>query len=525
MSESKVWDPTRAGGLIGDDGRSASPVGSLAALAAVAGASRPTSLLPFGDSIVNEQFGSYASGTNNTTTARGSLHHFNALIGGPFRVIGNAGVSGTTTIGVASNPFDVNGTQNWLARIDAAIALRPDVMFVGYPQNDQVLGVEAADTIAALTTIHNKIRAAGILIIQATSIADVRTVSANSLAGNSAAKMRGHFSTVMAWIKESARRGKFLLYEQYAPTSNPSTGALVSNYTYDSLIHPAARGAGAIAGYNAATLGATLRAMLPAFELTGYPNWQGRIGNAFLTGTGGSNTQSYTGNIPDSFTTYKVGTPTSPTVATVARTDGKQGSYIGITATATADGDRVGFFTSIGLSAAWSTGAKTKYTTIRGSYGDHWMCTTAGTSSGSEPAAMAAASTLGQEVTDSGGVVWTRVTTLNPGDQFEVVMVFQIIGASSLTLGAQPMLFVNVNGTGASGGGRALDPNAADKLATCYAQTSATPALQDRVLRTVPLTFNSSTTSIDVYAAMILENTMQATLAIAGFAFEKVQSI
>lgn len=476
----------------------------------------------FGDSIKENQFSNYGSGTSNATTGRGPIHHFNALTGGRFRVTRNCGVTGSTTVGVAANSFDgVGGVNSWLARIDAAVAFRDDIFFVGYPHNDSVLGVEAADTIAALKVIHTKIRAAGLTIIQATSTADVRPVSGSSLPGNSADKIAAHRTQVMNWIKEAAKRGQFLLFEQYSPTSDPVTGALTANYTNDNLIHLADLGAGAIGAYNASgSLGDWVRATYPVYECTGYPNWAAQIGNPFLSGSGGTNGSGFTGTIPAGFATFKGGTPTSPTVSSVARTDNKRGSYVAITTTATADSDRVGFTFTRSLSATWSAGAKLKFSYIRGSYGDHWMCTTAGTSSGTEPAAMAAASTLGQTVTDAGGVVWTRVETLNAGDEFEVVLAYQIVGAVSTAVGARPIIFCNA--TGGTGGGSCLFYTGPDKLATCHAQTSATPDTLDKVIRSTKLTFSSGTTALAVTAAMQMENTFQGTFLISSFSIEKI---
>lgn len=478
----------------------------------------------FGDSIANEHFDTLNSVANSVTASRGSLHHWNVLTGGKIRFITNGGLSGTTTSGVGTNNNDANN-QFWLGRIDAFIAAGPQIAFVLYPENDQTNGIDAAVTIASLKTIHAKLKAAGIVSIQATGLGDARGTDSNSLPGNSAAKMRGHFSTVMGWIREAARQGTFQIYEQYAPTANPQTGALIANYTRDSLLHPSALGAGAIAQYNQTRL--TFPQIQP-FEATGYPDWTNRIGNPFGSGTGGSNTAGFTltAAVPDSYDTFSSGSPSAVSVTNVNRTDNRQGTYKAITATSGAALDRVGFTVTVNYSATWSAVPQALYKVVRGTYGDHWMVTTAGTSSGAQPAAMAAPSILGQTVTDSGGVVWTRVDTLNPGDVFEVIWTGQIVGCSSLTLGVQPQILVNISGKNATGAGRALNTVTGDLMPLCYSQTSATPRANDFVMRTMPISVNGSTiTSLTVLFLMVMDSGLTATMLTQSLSLQKIPTV
>lgn len=495
------------------------PAKQLPKLLSYAGAAAPGGI--FGDSIANDHFDIVNSVPNNVATSRGSLHHWNALTGGKIRWITNGGVSGTTTVGVPANGNDANN-NHWLGRIDAFVASGVQIAFVTYPENDQTFGIESATTITALKTIHAKLRAAGVLIVQATGLADARGTDANSLPGNSAAKMRGHFSTVMGWIREQARLGAFQLYEQYAPTANPLTGALIAGYTRDSLVHPAALGAGAIAQYNAGRVGFP---QIQPFEPTGYPDWRNRIGNPFGGGSGGANAGAFTltAAVPDGWDTFKSGSPASISVTNVNRSDNRQGTYKAVTATSAAAADRVGFLVNVNYNTTWSAVAQALYKVVRGTFGDHWMCTAAGTSTGSEPGAMAAASILGQEVTDSGGVVWTRVDTLNPGDVFEVVWTGQIVGCSSLILGVQPLILVNVNGAAVTGGGRALSNAAGDSLPLCYSQASSTPRANDVVVRTPPISVGGTlVTSLTIYFLMVMDSGLTATMLTQSLTLHKI---
>ena len=163
-----------------------------------------------------------------------------------------------------------------------------------------------------------------------------------------------------------------------------------------------------------------------------------------------------TAGYPNGWAAYSSGTPTGVAASKVARTDGP-GEFVRITGTSDAAGSRLGMSTaSLSFTAAWSAAAKVLGQRCKGSYGDHWVCTTAGTSSGSEPAAMAAASVIGQQVTDSGGVVWTRYKNIIPGtSKLSVRVDFDMTSVSGGNTGAQPVLLLNFTGSPAYSGIRA----------------------------------------------------------------------
>lgn len=453
---------------------------------------RATEVVIFGDSIAEQQFADLAGALNNATTARGSVHHWNALIGSKLRVIGNAGKGGTTSGSIAISPADVGGNA-WLNRIDAAIKMAPGYLWLGYPENDQTFGVEAADTIAHLQTIYAKAGNVGIKVIQATALGDARPVDPNSLPGNSISKMQAHLNTVSAWIKANARTYGIMLYEQTAPTANVSTGAPATNIAYDNLIHPAAFGGGAIGVYNSTRL--TLPDV-PPYEYQSALNWRNGVANGALLGSGGVAT-GFTGTAPDGWTLYKSGTIGTPVASSVARVDGRQGAYLALTATSGAINDRLGLTQQIDLKVSYSAKVWVKGARMRSSVGEHWVVTTGGLSvSGSEPAAFAASSILGQTITD-GAATWTRVETLNAGDVFEVIAAFQVVGVSDVTKGMVPVILANV--IGGTGGGRAMNFNTGDAYPTCYAKASATPGLQDMVIRSMPISFSAATTALTVF--------------------------
>lgn len=118
-------------------------------------------------------------------------------------------------------------------------------------------------------------------------------------------------------------------------------------------------------------------------------------------------------------------------------------------------------------------------------------------------------------------MTWTRVETINRGDQYEVLAAFQIIGCSSLTLGVAPL----INVSAATGGGRALNRTIGEAQAQCYGQTSSTPAAVDRILRTQPISNDGATTQTQVFVYMVMDSGLTATLALAWVDCRKVVSV
>jgi hypothetical protein len=275
-------------------------------------------------------------------------------------------------------------------------------------------------------------------------------------------------------------------------------------------------GGGLIGAYNAAK---PTFSDLPSYEYQGYPNWKNGLSNGGLTGTGGTIT-GMTGTLPDSWAAYTT-TAGTPVGGTLARTDGRGSSYITVTATAAAAAARAGITQQIDLKVAFSAKAWIKGARVLGSYGDHWVVTTAGTSTGTEPTAMAAASTIGQTCTDaSTTVVFTRVDTIKAGDLYEVIVAGQVLGASSMSIGCMPVVLVNANS--GTGGGRLNNPSSPDLYPVCYQQSSSTPGTKDWVLRSAPLSHDAATASLGIYAYLQMANTLTATLALASVELIKI---
>lgn len=429
-----------------------------------------TGIVLFGDSTQDHHFSTAGSPANNVLQARGSFGHYDAKIGGKFRILANFGVSGTGS-GPWSYNVANNGGQDFLSRAPAAavaaVALGAGFVRISYPHNDSVYGVPSATTKANMNAVIGIFRGAGLQVIQDERLADSRPPNGAAPAGTTQATIQQHNAEISAWLNEYCRARGIYIYKQHSVTADPTTDAPATNISFDTL-HLATYGGGVVGNENSVALPFP---MLARYEYQGALNWRNGLYNGSMLGVGGTAT-GFTGTAPDGWTTYKSGSPGTPVLGTAARTDGRPGNYVTVTATAGANYDRVGLMQSIALNTPFSVTTFAKGVRVRGSYGDHWVASTGGLTSGAEPAAMAAASVMGQTCT-SGAATFTRVETINSGDQFEVIVCGQIYNASSATLGCMPTILVNVTGAATAGGGRVNNPSGTELLPTCYQSVGA----------------------------------------------------
>jgi len=305
----------------------------------VSGAGKPHAMGVFADSIGDQHVGTAGNLANSVAQARGSLWHWNALIGGKFRIWKNYSVSGTNS-GPWSYNTNNNTAQDWLSRYAAVIA---DMqangvghIYVGYPHNDGVFGMPAATTISNMRTMLDAFRLAGFTIIQADRLGDSRTPNASAPGGTTQATIQAHNNTVSAWIDAYCTKWGISRFRQYNAFADATTGAPFTNYSHDTTLHPSSLGAGAIA-YDNRGLSFPL---LPRYEYPGALHWRNGAANGGMLGTAGTAT-GFTGTIPDSWIGHKSGSPGTPVGGTAARTDGRPGSYATVTATAGAANDLV----------------------------------------------------------------------------------------------------------------------------------------------------------------------------------------
>ncbi len=338
---------------------------------------------------------------------------------------------------VLQNPWDlilcaaVSGSDSsgWVSvQLPLITASDADYVFVGYPTNDPGV-LTAAQSIANLQTI-----------IEAVVAMDARPVL--HTVGNKAAwtsTQRAQAVYVSDWIRYQADTNGYLMIDMQTPSWDPATGAgSTSHYLSEGgiYVHPS----------QALTIAAARESYWRFADIRGR---QINSANAVTQGLYNTAMSGDVSGTPTAWSVYQSGSPTSISRSKVAR-EGLPAAIARITGTSGAAGDRIGINTAnISFTAAWSTGAKALGDRCKGAYGDHWVCTTAGTSSGSQPAAMAAASEIGQTVTDSGGVVWTRYTNIVPGaSKLTVIIDFDVHTVSGGDLGAQPVLLANFTGSG-----------------------------------------------------------------------------
>lgn len=374
-----------------------------------------------GDSRGANHFSATAGGVVNVTRPRGVLTWLNYYLGGPWRWAQN------TLDAVAGERTDQwsDGHAELIAR-----ATPVDWLYITFPTNDVAQGIDPLTTIENLRTYVLAHQARGTRIILGTGGANTSMTPAKWAA----------IRTIIDWQRSMARTGGCWLLEMAQAVCDPDTGLMIAANAYDGTTHEN-------------SIGANKQAVAAAPQFLALARLSSRMlrTNAKDTALYNPTLAGDVAGTPSGWAIYG----TAGTRTKVARAD-NPGEWAQIVYTPASNTEDAGISQTMALTTAWSTGAKALGVRVRGSYGDHWVCSTAGTSSGTEPAGMAAASLLGDTVTDSGGVVWTRVQTIVPAVS-RVTVSAEIVGAN------HPR--VQVNFGGAAGDlklFRAMDPNAAD---------------------------------------------------------------
>jgi len=381
----------------------------------------PTALAinPSGLALIGDSY--FANGMTYTGSAlvyegaQSSYAALNTILGRPWDLVYDGSVGGTNSGSWVTN------------QLPGALASSASTVFVGFPNNDPAGVGSYAGSIANMNTIFTALRAAGKSIIVATAgSASAWTVS-----------QRGMALQISDWIVSQASLYGWPVFDVHGAVYDPATGAgstLVLLNEAGVYAHPSPYGF-----LMAARMSQANFAHIPARPVLATNSPHQAFYNGALHGD--------TAGLPNGWSGYTSGSPTSLSTTKVARTDSIR-TLVRFTGTSNAAAARYGMNTAaISLTAAWSTGAKTLGTRVLGAFGDHWVCTTAGTSSGSAPAAMAAASSVGDTVTDAGGVVWTRYKTIIPGTtKITVKVEFDVTGVSGGDLGCTPVMLLNFTG-------------------------------------------------------------------------------
>lgn len=378
-----------------------------------ASALNPASMALLGDSY-------FANGSTYAGTVRWSENGqswwqtLNALLGNPWDLVYDGSIGGTNTSG-------------WIAnQLPGVLTSGAATVLICHPTNDAIQLGNLALSLSNLASIFSQVQAAGKAIVIATC-------------GNVAAwtgAQRGIGLAISDYMVGVAYANGWpvldILGSLYDPATNKGSTGLFLNES-GVFVHPNPAGA-----LIAATQSFANFSRIPARPVNSMNGPQQAFYNTAMNGD--------TAGVPDGWTGYSNGTPTSTARSKVASYGAR--SLVRNTGTSDAAGSRWGISTaSISLTAAWSTGAKALGARAKGSFGDHWVCTTAGTSSGTEPGAMAAASSTGDTVTDSGGVVWTRYKNVIPGaSKLTFRLDFDINTVSAGDLAAAPVILVAFTG-------------------------------------------------------------------------------
>lgn len=414
-------------------------------------------LAVLGDSRAALAFSFTASGILQSTTPRQSIVWLNYVLGGPWRYI-------------EQNNFAVAGerTDQWADGHAAILALPtpPTFVHIVFPTNDVVQGIDENVTISILNSYIDAHVARG---------SEVIMQKAGSNSTNTSEKWR-KIRAINAWIDAKAAVVGAIVIDTLTPTADPMTGVFASGYGYDGLHENA--------------LAAARQAVFNAPKFITRARRRSRMSGAALYHTAAYN-PGMAGNVsglPTGWTSYgQTGVRSK-----VPRSD-IPGEWARAVFTSAADTEYVGLSQSIIFNTAWTAGSKSLGFRVRGSYGDHWVCTAAGTSTGAEPAALAAASQVGDTVTDAGGVVWTRVATIIPGVS-KITIAAEIVASG--VGGHQPRIIGNFGGAaGDLTFIRAMSPNAADALPPIASVSSDIVP----VLTTPTVTVPASATALSLY--------------------------
>jgi hypothetical protein len=417
------------------------------------------------------------------TLSRGVFTAVNAALGWPFAIIYNGAVGGTRT-------------DEWISsgRLAALVAARPAYALIGAPTNDIGQGVAFATTRDNYSTILAALDGAGIRPIMCTG----------GISTDNTRAEQAQADLYDRWVRaEAARRGAPLI-DVRAALADALTQRLTSAVSYNEsglFVHPNGVGA-ALVGIHAARFGG-FPAMPSQMRKASSP-----YNHAFNARLGGD-----TSGVPDGWTAYAGGTVTGITRSKVARTDAA-GSLVQVVQTAAAANDGAGIQLDIRLNEAWSVGSKPLGRRIRSSAGDHYVCVTAGTSSGTEPVWN---TTIGATTTDAGGVVWQRVETLNVGDNIVAYMAARVTAATG---GCQPRMYLTFNGAPTPYNAVRANSRVTPDANQSWVAVPGWPVFGASLDTGVPIP--SGTTSITVIAVCEMDNGVTATWQLDAVEIRKV---
>jgi len=184
---------------------------------------------------------------NGIVYSRSLFDRANMILGAPFTVIGNKGVSGETSAQI-------------LARFGTALALNPGWIYLDCYSNDPFNGVDTATSIANTLAMINAAKAAGIAVILALDIPRGSAVQMTQA-------ILDQFMAYQHYFEDYARQTTGLLvfnpWPYYVDTASYTTsvqGTPLAAYINADTIHPVAAGAGAAA----VGLAALLKPFIPA---------------------------------------------------------------------------------------------------------------------------------------------------------------------------------------------------------------------------------------------------------------------
>lgn len=423
--ESDGWNVTE----LGPNMLTAAQAAAVAALVQSYG--NPNSMAVLGDSYFANA-ATITDGVRWSENAMSPAIAMNTLLGGPWDVITDGSQSGQT-----SAQWISNSTQ-----LAAVLASTARFVFVGFPANDPDLLADAgsgvaATSIANLTSIYSQIVAAGKVLMV------VNGGNKNSWT----AIQRGYAQQISDFITAYAQVNGYPCVDLMSAINDPATAIGSTTFLLSdtaTYVHPNPAG----------HLYAAARSLSSFSRFAARPI---NVANMATQGLYGTGMAGNTGGYPNGWSAYSSGVPTGTSATKVARIDGP-GEFVRITGTSDAAGSRLGMNTaSISFTAAWpASTAVALGRRVTGTFGDHWVCTTAGTTAGSQPVAMAAASVIGQQSASDNGVIWTRYKNIVPGtSKLSVRVEFDMTSVSGGNSGAQPVLLLNFTGSPAYSGIRA----------------------------------------------------------------------
>lgn len=377
----------------------------------------PSGLAVLGDSLFANGY-VYAGSILWSDTAQSIASALNIALGGPWDLLCDGSISGTT-----SSQWISNASQ-----LDAVIASNALTVFVSFPTNDPDLIGSYATTISNLDTIFTALRNAGKNIVV-------------SNAGTKAAWTAASLALAMQisdYIVMQASLYGWPIFDQRNFSFDPSTGrGSTALYLTDS---------GTYAHLNYYGVSTVAQKSLNNFARI--PARPVNVMNAVTQGIFNGSMLGDTLGYPDGWNAYANGVPSAASVAKVAIPNSVR-SLVRFTGTSDATAScRQGMVTqTIRInearvnSVAYALGKRSI-----GSFGDQWVCTAAGTTASSQPAAMGVASTLGQTVLD-GTVTWTRYANITAGvSKLTLRLEFDFSGITS-GKGATPVILCNFNGS------------------------------------------------------------------------------